>query len=78
MSVPLTPTSSALSPGVPRTLFEGRYGSPSPARGYDVTSDGRRFLMIRNVDPPPRPPSQLVLVTNVGEELTRLVPPSQN
>jgi serine/threonine-protein kinase len=74
MAVAVTPTGTALSAGVPRTLFEGRYGSTTPARGYDVTSDGRRFVMTRLVEPPPPPPSQMVLVQNFGEELKRRVP----
>jgi Tol biopolymer transport system component len=76
MSVAVTTPSSTFSAGLPQKLFEGRYGSTTPARGWDVTSDGRRFLMTRPVDPPPPPPSQMVLVENFAEELTRRVPSS--
>jgi len=43
-------------------------------RGWDVTADGRRFLMIRGLEAPPQPPSQMILVQNFGEELKRRVP----
>jgi Tol biopolymer transport system component len=74
-AVPITITGSGLSPGAPRQLFEGRgLGSTGPARGYDVTPDGTRFLFTRIVEAPPRPPIQLVLVENFVEELKRRVP----
>ena len=74
MSVKVTTTSGVFSAGVPQKLFEGVYGSTTPARGWDVTGDGRRFLMIRGVQAPPQPPSQMILVQNFGEELKRRVP----
>lgn len=46
----------------------------TPSRRYDVTADGRRFLMVRLLDPPPEPPSELVLVENWFEELKARVP----
>ncbi len=73
MSVKVTTTSTGLSAGVPHELFTRPYGSTTPVRGWDVTADGRRFLLIRGVDPPPQPPTQLVLVQNFGEELKRRV-----
>ena len=76
MSVAVTTTPSAFSSGLPQKLFEGRYGSTTPARGWDVTADGRRFMMTRPVDPPQPPPSQMVLVENFAEELKRRVPVS--
>ena len=44
---------------------------------YDVSPDGKRFLMIKDARPPGEasPPSQLVVVQNWQEELKRLVPP---
>jgi serine/threonine-protein kinase len=74
MAVKVTTTSSGFSASVPQKLFEGRFGGTSPARGWDVTGDGRRFLMIRGVDPAPQPPSQMILVQNFGDELKRRVP----
>jgi len=73
MAVKITTTGGKLLASVPQKLFEGQYGSTTPVRGWDVTADGRRFLLIRGVDPPPQPPSQMVLVQNFGEELKRRV-----
>jgi hypothetical protein len=37
--------------GTPRTLFEGPYVlSAVWDRNYDVTTDGQRFLMVRQAD----------------------------
>jgi Tol biopolymer transport system component len=74
MSVVVTATSSRFSAGVPTQLFEGVYGGTTPARGWDVTPDGRRFLLTRPIDLPSQPPSQMILVQNFGEELKRRVP----
>jgi hypothetical protein len=43
---------------------------------YDVSPDGRRFLMIKKAQPDGEapPPPQLVVVQNWHEELKRLVP----
>jgi serine/threonine-protein kinase len=73
MSVAVTATASSFSAGPPQKLFQGRFGNTSPARGYDVTADGKRFVMTRPVDRPPPPPGQMILVQNFGEELKRRV-----
>ena len=64
---------STFRSGTPRRLFEGRclvnYSS------FDT--DGERFLMIKQVaeaSDAPSDPSQLIVVENWFEELTRLVP----
>ena len=46
----------------------------APVRGYDVTPDGQRFLMVRPVDLPPEPATELVLVENWFEELKARLP----
>lgn len=74
MAVPVTmqPTFSA---GRPAMLFEGDYlASPFPATGvtYDVTRDGQRFLMIKDVESAAA--TQINVVVNWFEELKRLVP----
>ena len=63
--------------GTPQTLFEGRYLAPFTGRTYDVSPDGRRFLMIKDArtTDPAAPPPQLVVVLNWFEELKRLVSP---
>ena len=62
--------------GTPKLLFEGRYlGGPvglQPGIGYDVSPDGKRFLMIR-ADSEPNA-AQLQVVENWFDELRRRVP----
>ena len=44
-------------------------------RTYDVSPDGRRFLMIKPVGPEqPSAPTRIIVVQNWTEELKRLVP----
>jgi dipeptidyl aminopeptidase/acylaminoacyl peptidase len=78
MAVPITINGSALSAGTPRQLFEvKRLSTTAPARGYDVTPNGQRFLFHRAVEIPPPPPSPMTLVENWIEELKRLAPSSK-
>jgi serine/threonine-protein kinase len=60
----------------PTKLFEGRYGAaPNQAgRTYDISPDGKRFLMIKPIVDPTAEPASLVVVQNWREELKRLVP----
>jgi hypothetical protein len=63
--------------GKPRRLFEGRYRrSPGFWANYDVSADGQRFMMVKNVDIAPAP-TQINIVLNWFEELRRLVPSGQ-
>jgi Tol biopolymer transport system component len=62
----------------PRLLFEakaGEYGSTTPVRGWDVSADGQRFLMLRPVPSTDKPVTLVHVVLNWAAELTRLVPP---
>ncbi len=52
----------------PRLLFEGPFNYR-----YDVSPDGRRFLMIQPVEPP-QPATRIDLVLNGFDELKRLAP----
>ena len=52
MAVPIT-TTPTFSAGTPRVLFEGPFRIDGPFRGYDVTPDGQRFLMVREVPQQP-------------------------
>lgn len=45
VDVALQPTTLAF--GKPRQLFAGRYSVNGPARGYDVSRDGQRFLLLK-------------------------------
>ena len=73
MVVPVAfgPTFSA---GAPRMLFQGRYGATSTIRPYDVTADGRRFLMVQQKERPAVSASEMILVQNWVEELKARVP----
>ena len=45
-------TDPVLSVGKPRLLFTGKFLSSDPmAQTYDLSSDGKKFLMIRNIEP---------------------------
>jgi len=77
MAVEVT-TRPAFDAGRPRLLFEGRYlASVFPLVGvaYDVSPDGQRFLMVREVEQSPSA-TQIVVVQNWLEELKRLAPPN--
>jgi serine/threonine-protein kinase len=71
---------STLRAGNPTRLFEGHYlmAAGIGGRTYDVSPDGRRFLMIKPVDGgeflPTAAPTSLIIVQNWTEELKRLVP----
>lgn len=59
----------ALSFGVPRALFSGRYSMNAPGRGYDVTRDGQRFLLLKERERVPDVISEMTVVQNWIAEL---------
>jgi serine/threonine-protein kinase len=66
-------TEPKFSASRPHVLFERRYEHlPWNERNYDVTPDGRRFLMVKGEAAPKA--AHLVLVLNWFEELKRRVP----
>jgi hypothetical protein len=76
MTVPIQP-GPIFTYGNAQMVFDGPYLAPNAARTYDVSPDGKRFLMIKEAprqgnDPAPEP--KLVLIQNWVEELKRLVP----
>lgn len=71
MAVAIT-TADGFQSGQPRLLFEGPYLNVS-GRSFDVSPDGRRFLVLRPAGEQ-SPPTQVNLVTNWFEELRRRVP----
>ena len=73
MAVPMQ-TSPSLVMGTPVKLFEGRFFSGLVGRTYDVSPDGRRFLMIKDAASTAELPPQIVIVENWFEELKRRVP----
>jgi hypothetical protein len=73
MAVPVT-TTPTFSAGTPRLLFEGAFSLGGGFRGYDVTPDGQRFLMVQEAPQPVAHVSQMTLVENWAQELKRVVP----
>jgi Tol biopolymer transport system component len=71
--VELEPT---LTPGAPARIIAGRYYHGGPYRSYDISPDGRRFLMMSEGDVAGEgaPAAGIVVVLNWFEELKRLVP----
>ncbi len=68
-------TQPKFRPGKARVLFEGPYDpGPGYGRGYDITSDGQRFVMIKRPDESGPQPQQINVIINWFEELKRLVP----
>lgn len=66
-------TEGKLRAGPPRELFDATaYGWGFPIRSYDLSMDGRRFLMVREEKRAPAPVTELALVENWFEEVRRL------
>lgn len=74
-------TAPAFRAGHPRVLWQGRYshgmstscGPPGPtSSNYDVTADGKRFLMIKDDAPDMAVSRQLVVVLDWADEVRRL------
>jgi serine/threonine-protein kinase len=74
MAVEITAQPS-FSVGKPKVLFEGPY-QPTPATfsNYDVSLDGRRFLMLKPSEQEQAAPTQINVVLNWFEELKQKVP----
>ncbi len=78
-SVAFQAAGTTVTPGRPTKILSARYhlGATTrgyPLRGYDVSQDGQRFLMIKEMDPITQAPAGVVIVVNWHEELKRLVP----
>jgi Tol biopolymer transport system component len=75
MPVAFRPTFTA---GTPKVLFQRRTPLTNLGiRYYDVSPDGRRFLLVQDKERPPITVTQMILVQNWIEELKRLVPTKQ-
>jgi Tol biopolymer transport system component len=75
IAVSIQATDQTLNVGKSTVLFEGPYASHSAPSGYqyyDVSPDGKRFLMTK--EETTRQPGQINVVLNWFEELKRLVP----
>jgi hypothetical protein len=74
-------TASTIKASAPRELWRGRYshgmstscGAPgATSSNYDVTADGRRFLMIKDEDQDRVASRQIVVVQGWAGEVARL------
>jgi serine/threonine-protein kinase len=79
MAAPVS-TGAAFSAGRPQELWRGHYspgmgsscGGPGPtSSNYDVTADGKRFLMIKDDDQDSVTSTQVVVVLDWADELRR-------
>jgi Serine/threonine protein kinase len=63
----------------PRVLFQGRFlPTPATSPNFDVSRDGRRFVMVEAAEPEEQGPTQINIVFNWFEELKRRVRPEKN
>jgi Tol biopolymer transport system component/tRNA A-37 threonylcarbamoyl transferase component Bud32 len=58
--------------GTPHELFTAVFGSTTPLRGYDVTADGSRFLVVRYT-PLAAPPGEIHVLVNWLGEVKRIM-----
>ncbi|MEJ2702372.1 MAG: protein kinase [Sedimentisphaerales bacterium] len=66
-------TGDEFAVGTPRVLFDDCYFEYIDyGRTYDITPDGQRFVMVKDVNPPPH---RIAVIQNWFEELKRLAPP---
>ena len=66
-------TADEFTPGTPRILFDDCYlWHIFYGRNYDITPNGKRFVMLKEMSPPPR---RIAVIHNWLEELKRLAPP---
>ncbi len=66
-------TDPGFTRGNPEVVFEGNYYLAAGGPNYDVSPDGERFLMIKQVQSVSATP-QIVIVQNWFEEVRRLAP----
>jgi hypothetical protein len=72
-------TDGGFSTSKPRLLFErSGHAVGDPTRGYDLSLDGQRFLMVKLDQRKPTPVTEMILVQNWFEELKRLAPTGKN
>ena len=62
--------------GTPEVLFTGSYYTGA-GRSYDISPDGQRFLMMKEVEQTDETRTELIIVQNWFKELQRPVPPGK-
>lgn len=71
-------TDGSFSTSKPRLLFDKPgYAVSIPIRGYDISLDSQRFLMVKEEQREPSPVTEMTLVQNWFEELKRILPPGK-
>ena len=69
-AVPVRTSGPTFSMGSPAKVFDAKYAQPNPARHYDVSLDGQRFLMLKeSAADPNATPASMVVVEHWVEEL---------
>ncbi len=71
MAVEIEPGGASFRARTPRVLFEGRYSALGGS--YDVSADGKRFLMLKSAAEPESGPAQVHVVLEWFEEIRRRV-----
>ncbi|HMD33760.1 MAG TPA: hypothetical protein VKH42_02275, partial [Vicinamibacterales bacterium] len=77
MSVAVQTSGPGFSFGNPVKVFDAKYAMPTAFRSYDLTADGKRFLMLKQGDENDKKtstPPGLIVVENWFEELKARVP----
>ncbi len=70
--VPVQTSGRVLSYGSPTRVVDTKYAEPNPSRHYDVSLDGKRFLMLKaRATDPNATPASMVVVEHWLEELER-------
>jgi hypothetical protein len=69
--VPVRKSGTTFIAGHPAKVFDTAYVEPNPARHYDVSPDGQRFLMVKDraARDPNATPANMVVVEHWFEEL---------
>jgi Tol biopolymer transport system component len=70
-AVPVQTSGSTFNAGKPAKVFDAKYSTPSPPRPYDVSPDGKRFVMLKDsaAGDPNAVPMSMVVVLHWFEEL---------
>ena len=70
-AVPVQTSGPTFSAGKPAKVFDTKYSTPFPPRSYDVSLDGRKFLMLKDngASDPNATPIRMVVVQHCFEEL---------
>jgi Tol biopolymer transport system component len=75
MSVAVDPQAASFRSPSPKQLFAGDYvmgGVGNVTRHDDLSPDGQRFLMLKDIGGAPNASNQIVIVQNWGEQLRRM------